>query len=177
MANSEPENATAYNNLTVAQKNELKDCRKKDSKALLVIQQAVHESIFPRIAAANKSKDAWKILKDEYQGTDKRINRSAEKVIEQAFQSKLEVSPEKLKSQGSSVEQQFAGSGSLHDGPSHSSTSMEELLDPPTSSMEMSPSSQTSGASSSPSSPNSTPTRKNQHPLQKQAQWKDGIKP
>lgn len=69
----EPENATAYNNLTVAQKNELKDCRKKDSKALLVIQQAVHESIFPRIAAANKSKDAWKILKDEYQGTDKVI--------------------------------------------------------------------------------------------------------
>ena len=44
--------------------------------------------------------------------------------------------------------------------PSHSSTSMEELLDPPTSSMEMSPSSQSSGASSSASSPNSTPTRK-----------------
>ena len=34
-------------------------------------------------------------------------------------------------------------------GPSHSSTSMEELLNPPTSSMEMSPSSQSSGASSS----------------------------
>ncbi|KAJ8628083.1 hypothetical protein MRB53_021390 [Persea americana] len=165
------------------------DCRKKDSKALLVIQQAVHESIFPRIAAANKSKDAWKILKDEYQGTDKRINRSAEKVIEQAFQSKLEVSPEKLKSQGSGVEQQFAGLARKKARvcwnwnedeqvqvpfmmePTHSSTSMEELLDPPTSSMEMSPSSQSSGASSSTSSRNSTPTRK------KQAQWKDGIKP
>ena len=54
----EPENVTAYNNLTAAQKNELNDRRKKDSKALLVIQQAVHESIFPRITAANKSKDA-----------------------------------------------------------------------------------------------------------------------
>ncbi|KAJ8633326.1 hypothetical protein MRB53_026662 [Persea americana] len=89
---------------SVSLAHHLFDRRKKDSKALLVIQQAVHESIFPRIAATNKSKDAWKILKDEYQGTDKRINRSAEKVIDQAFQSKLEVSPEKLKSQGSGVE-------------------------------------------------------------------------
>ena len=44
--------------------------------------------------------------------------------------------------------------------PTHSSTSMEELMDPPTSSMEMSPSSQSSGESSSSSSPNNTPTRK-----------------
>ncbi|KAJ8635614.1 hypothetical protein MRB53_009881 [Persea americana] len=97
--------------LSLPDQRTYKMCWKKDSKALLVIQQAVHESIFPRIAVANKSKDAWKILKDEYQSTNKRINRSAEKVIEQAFQSKLEVSPEKLKSQGSGVEQQFAGRG------------------------------------------------------------------
>ncbi|KAJ8618988.1 hypothetical protein MRB53_015174 [Persea americana] len=45
--------------------------------------------------------------------------------------------------------------------PAHSSTSMEELMDPPTSSMEMSPSSQSNTSEPlSSSSPNSTPTRK-----------------
>ena len=40
----------------------LRENRKKDSKALFFIQQAVHETIFSRIAAAITSKQAWLIL-------------------------------------------------------------------------------------------------------------------
>ncbi|XP_073103322.1 uncharacterized protein [Elaeis guineensis] len=58
-------------NLFAHQRNELKENRKKDSKALLVIQQAVDESIFSRIVAATKSQKAWMILEKEYQGSDK----------------------------------------------------------------------------------------------------------
>jgi hypothetical protein len=49
----------------------LKELRKKDAKALFFIQQAVVESIFPRIAAATKSKDAWDALQNGYQGNAK----------------------------------------------------------------------------------------------------------
>jgi hypothetical protein len=42
--------------------NTLKELWKKDAKALFSIQQAVVESIFPRIAATTKSKDAWNAL-------------------------------------------------------------------------------------------------------------------
>ncbi|GMP33046.1 hypothetical protein CsSME_00006536 [Camellia sinensis var. sinensis] len=40
----------------------LKENKKKDSKALVIIQQAVHNSIFSRIAAASTSKQAWSTL-------------------------------------------------------------------------------------------------------------------
>ena len=33
--------------------------------------QAVHESVFPRIVASNRSKEAWKTLKTAYQGMEK----------------------------------------------------------------------------------------------------------
>lgn len=59
--------------LTGAQKTELKENRKKDAKALLIIQQAVTDAIFPRISTATQSKEAWELLKSEYQGTDKVI--------------------------------------------------------------------------------------------------------
>ncbi|KAK0596432.1 hypothetical protein LWI29_015641 [Acer saccharum] len=49
----------------------LKDVKKKDAKALFFIQQAVAESIFPRISAATKSKEAWDALKNGYQGNAK----------------------------------------------------------------------------------------------------------
>ncbi|KAA0033340.1 DUF4219 domain-containing protein [Cucumis melo var. makuwa] len=39
-------------------KDKLRENRKKDSKALVIIQQAVHDSVFSRIAAATTSKQA-----------------------------------------------------------------------------------------------------------------------
>lgn len=59
-------------NSKVAEKVDIKELRKKDAKALLILQQAVTEGIFPRIANATKSKEAWTILRQEYHG-DKKV--------------------------------------------------------------------------------------------------------
>ena len=45
-------------NLSIAEKQQLKDHRKKDAKALSLIQQGVADSIFPRIINATKAKVA-----------------------------------------------------------------------------------------------------------------------
>ncbi|KAJ0094872.1 hypothetical protein Patl1_15003 [Pistacia atlantica] len=82
----------------------LKDNKKKDSKALAIIQQAVHDSVFSRIATATTSKQAWSIaaieeskdlsvfsfdeLMRSLQAHESRINRSLEKNEEKAFQVK-----------------------------------------------------------------------------------------
>ncbi|CAH9132625.1 unnamed protein product [Cuscuta epithymum] len=50
----------------------LREKRKKDAKALFLIQQALDDAVFPRIAAASTSKEAWSILKQEYLG-DKKV--------------------------------------------------------------------------------------------------------
>ncbi|KAK2992127.1 hypothetical protein RJ640_019383 [Escallonia rubra] len=52
----------------------LKENKKKYNKALLFIQQAVHETLFSRIAAATTSSEAWEILHKEFQGSSKVIN-------------------------------------------------------------------------------------------------------
>ncbi|VFQ60243.1 unnamed protein product [Cuscuta campestris] len=49
----------------------LREKRKKDAKALFIIQQALDDTIFPRIASAMTSKQVWDTLKQEYRG-DKR---------------------------------------------------------------------------------------------------------
>ncbi len=49
----------AYNALTQAEKDILKDQRKKDGKEMFYIHQAMHESILPRVASAKKVKEAW----------------------------------------------------------------------------------------------------------------------
>ena len=49
----------------------LKSNKKKDSRALYFLYQSVHESVFPRITAAKRSKEAWKTLKIAYQGMEK----------------------------------------------------------------------------------------------------------
>lgn len=49
----------------------MKSDRKKDAKALFFLFQSVHESVFPRIAAATKSKEAWDTLQTAYQGMEK----------------------------------------------------------------------------------------------------------
>lgn len=68
--------------------------KKKDAKALLFLQQGT-KTIFPRILAAKKSTDAWRILKEDFQGSEKaheeKMSRFTEQSIEQAFQSKLNV--------------------------------------------------------------------------------------
>ena len=57
--------------LNANQKKELKENKQKDSKALFFLQQAVEDSIFPRIMGATSAKDAWGTLKEEFQGSDK----------------------------------------------------------------------------------------------------------
>ncbi|KAK2978752.1 hypothetical protein RJ640_013027 [Escallonia rubra] len=59
--------------LTLAQQEKLRENRKKDAKALYFIQVAVSTSIFPRIIGANRSKEAWDSLKNEFQGSEKII--------------------------------------------------------------------------------------------------------
>eukprot|EP00253_Pinus_taeda_P018693 PITA_18693 len=67
----EPANEEEFNELTQAEKELLKSNKKKDSKALVFLYQAVHESVFPRIAAAKTSREAWKTLKTAYQGMER----------------------------------------------------------------------------------------------------------
>ncbi|KAE8732422.1 senescence-associated protein DIN1-like [Hibiscus syriacus] len=62
---------------------------KKDSKALFFIQQAVHETIFLKIATDNTTKEAWGILQTTFQGSSKsheaRLNITEEKTEDRAF--------------------------------------------------------------------------------------------
>ena len=57
--------------LSDAQKKRLEEERMKDAKALYFIQNAVKDTIFPRIIRANTSKEAWEILQQEFQGDSK----------------------------------------------------------------------------------------------------------
>ena len=50
---------------TVEEKERLRETKKNDTKALFIIQQAVHESIFSRIATTT-SKQAWSILQKDF---------------------------------------------------------------------------------------------------------------
>ena len=70
----EPESTTVLATWIDARKKELKDNKKKDAKALFFIQQGVSKAIFPRISFASKSKEAWEILKVEFQGSEKVIS-------------------------------------------------------------------------------------------------------
>lgn len=54
-------------------------------KSLVALQQAASDSIFSRIAAATRSKEAWSILKLVYEGSDMMIS-----VRLQAFRTELE---------------------------------------------------------------------------------------
>ena len=58
----EPTDMTTYNNLTQAQKDVLREQRKKDGKDLFYIRQAMHESTLSRVATIMLSKHGihWK---------------------------------------------------------------------------------------------------------------------
>ena len=67
----EPADKNEFNSLTQAEKELLKNYKKKDALALYFLYQAVDESVFPRIAAATTSKEAWETLKIAYKGMEK----------------------------------------------------------------------------------------------------------
>ena len=67
----EPADENAFNALTQVEKDFLKRNRKKDSKSLVYLYQAVHESVFPRFAATKRSKNAWDTLQIAPQGMEK----------------------------------------------------------------------------------------------------------
>ena len=49
----------------------MKENKQKDSRALYVLQQAVDNTIFPRIMDATNAKDVWSTLLEEFKGSDK----------------------------------------------------------------------------------------------------------
>ena len=67
----EPVDENEFNDLTQAGKDLLKSNKKKNSRSLFFLYQEVHESVFPRIAEAKKSKEAWDTLKTTYHGMEK----------------------------------------------------------------------------------------------------------
>ncbi|XP_076947557.1 uncharacterized protein LOC143619546 [Bidens hawaiensis] len=46
----------------------LKNAQKKYAHAMAIIQQAIHDQLFSRVAAASTAKETWEILKLEFQG-------------------------------------------------------------------------------------------------------------
>ena len=64
---AEPADMTAYNNLTQAEKDALREQRKKYGKDMFYIHQAMHESILLRLAAKIRENKAWDTLETTYQ--------------------------------------------------------------------------------------------------------------
>ena len=60
-----------YVALTNNQKTQLKESRRKDAKALSLIEPMMTETIFSKIAAENYAKDAQHILETNFKGTNK----------------------------------------------------------------------------------------------------------
>ncbi|CAL2249531.1 unnamed protein product [Prunus armeniaca] len=58
-------------NPTVEQLRQIKKDQQKDAKALYALQQALHDTIFPRIMGATTAREAWNTLKEEFQGNAK----------------------------------------------------------------------------------------------------------
>jgi len=86
----EPADKNEFNSLTQAEKDQLKSDKKEDAKALFFLFQSVHESIFPRIAAATTSKEAWETLKTAYQGMEKVKTVKPQFIEEEAYDESLE---------------------------------------------------------------------------------------
>ncbi|XP_068329911.1 uncharacterized protein [Pyrus communis] len=64
---SEPEDEAT---LTQAQKESLKDSRKRDKKALYLIYQALDDNGFEKVSSATSAKQAWKKLQTSYKGAE-----------------------------------------------------------------------------------------------------------
>ena len=81
-----PVDQMAYNNLSEAKKDILREQRKKDGKALFYIHQAMHESILLRVATTTTAKQAWDTLQTSYQGFDK-VKTSKLQILRRDFES------------------------------------------------------------------------------------------
>ncbi|XP_020573760.1 uncharacterized protein LOC110020111 [Phalaenopsis equestris] len=57
--------------LSTTQKDNLRDLRKRDKKALFLIYQALDEDGFEKISSATSAKLAWKKLEVSYKGEEK----------------------------------------------------------------------------------------------------------
>lgn len=62
---------TDWSVLSANQKKEIKEMKKKTFLALSCIYAALHKSIFPRISIHRIAFNAWKALKEGYQGSVK----------------------------------------------------------------------------------------------------------
>ncbi|XP_057848106.2 uncharacterized protein LOC131058126 [Cryptomeria japonica] len=62
---------TQYVALANNQKNQLRETRRKDAKALSLIKATLTKAIFLRIAATNYAKEVWEILQMSYKRIDK----------------------------------------------------------------------------------------------------------
>ncbi|CAL9016012.1 unnamed protein product [Prunus brigantina] len=73
-------------NPTVEQLRQLKKdqqkVQQKDAKALYALQQALHDTIFPRIMGATTAREAWNTLKEEFQGNAKNMMRDLPNIKE-----------------------------------------------------------------------------------------------
>lgn len=56
---------------TEDEEGKLKENRRKDAKALAIIQQDVHDNMFSRIAVVSTAKKAWAVLREEFHGDSK----------------------------------------------------------------------------------------------------------
>ncbi|XP_022864545.1 uncharacterized protein LOC111384497 [Olea europaea var. sylvestris] len=65
---TEPQDEVA---LSQAQRDSLKDARKKDKKTLTLIYQALDEGIFEKVVCATTSKETWEILQNSHKGVEK----------------------------------------------------------------------------------------------------------
>ena len=68
---AEPVDQAAVAALTQAQKDSLRENRKKDKKALFFLFQAVDEIVFEKISSATTAKEAWEMLQKCYKGDEK----------------------------------------------------------------------------------------------------------
>lgn len=59
--------------ITTGTEAQKEDSQKEDAKALYLIQQAVDDPIFDRIAVANSAKEAWEQIQKQYQGSSRII--------------------------------------------------------------------------------------------------------
>lgn len=92
---------------------QLREKRKKDSKALFMIQQALDDEIFPRIASATTFKMAWDTLKQEYLG-DKKVITVRLQSLRREFETALMTDKESVQeylSRVSTVVQQMRSYG------------------------------------------------------------------